>query len=434
MKISVIGTGYVGLTITCLADFGHKIILIGRAQDKIDLINKGIPPIFEPSLDEIIKRNIENKNLKATNNYNEILDSDVVFICVGTPSKEDGSIDLSQIESSSTTIGEKLKDTSKYIVVTVKSTVSPNTTKNFVIPILEKFSGKKAGRDFGVCMNPEFLREGNGVSDFIYPDKIVIGGLDEKSRNILVDLYKCLNQKYPRVLTDLTTAEMVKYSQNSALALRVSFINEIANICEKFGVDVYEVAKTIGMDSRIGPKFLNAGVGFGGSCFPKDVKGLVAASESVGIQPKILKSVLEVNETQPYRAVELAKEILNDLNGKNISVLGLAFKPDTDDMRESRTIPIIKSLISHGARVRAYDPQAIKNTKEIFGDSIEYCSTKEECLKDADLCMVLTEWDEFRNMDLSIVKCPIVDGRRAIDPIKAKNFGIIYKGIGWGGN
>ena len=434
MKVSVIGTGYVGLTVACLADFGHNVVLIGRTQDKIDLINQGVCPIYEPGLDEILKRSIGKQNLKATNDYNEILDSDVVFICVGTPSKEDGSIDLSQIEDASRGVGEKLGKTSKYIVVAVKSTVSPGTTKNVVISILEKYSGKKSGFDFGVCMNPEFLREGAGVQDFLYPDKIVIGGIDDRSKKVLFDLYMSLDQKYPRVLTDVTTAEMIKYAQNSALALRISFINEIANVCEKFGVDVYDIARAIGLDSRIGPKFLNAGIGFGGSCFPKDVKGLIAVSESVSVEPKILKATIEVNEKQPYRAVELAKEVVGNLNGKRIAVLGLAFKPDTDDMREARTIPVIQSLLSHGAKIKAYDPQAISNAKEIFQDSIEYCSTKEECLNGADLCMVLTEWDEFRNMDLSLVKCPIIDGRRAINPVKAKEFGIVYKGIGWGGN
>lgn len=432
MKVSVIGTGYVGLTVACLTDFGHKIVLIGRAQNKIDLINKGGCPIYEPGLDEVIKRNIENGNLKATTNYDEILDSDVVFICVGTPSREDGSIDLYQVEEVSREIGEKLKQTSKYIVVTVKSTVVPNTTKNFVTPILEKYSGKKSGKDFGIGMNPEFLREGTGVNDFLYPDKIVIGGIDDRSKNVLVELYKCLDEKYPRVLTDLTTAEMIKYAQNSALAVRISFINEIANICEKFGVDVKNVSKAIGMDSRIGQKFLNAGIGFGGSCFPKDVKALISTAKSVGVEPKILETTMEINEKQPYHAVQFAKEILGNLNGKRISVLGLAFKSDTDDMRESRAVPVIRKIVSEGAKVKAYDPQANKNAKEILGNSIEYCSTKEECLQNTDLCMVLTEWDEFKNLDLSKIKCPIVDGRRVLDPNKVREAGIVYKGIGLG--
>ncbi len=433
MKVSVIGTGYVGLTVACLADFGHKVILIGRAHDKIDLINSGVSPIYEPGLDEIIKRNIDNGNLKATDDYNEILDSDVVFVCVGTPSRYDGSIDLSQIQDATKSIGEKLKLTNKYIVVTVKSTVVPNTTKDFVTPILEKYSGKNSGKDFGVGMNPEFLKEGTGVSDFLYPDKIVIGGMDERSKSVLVDLYSCLDAKYPRVLTNLTTAEMIKYAQNSALAVRISFINEIANICERTGVDVVDVAKSIGIDTRIGPKFLNAGIGYGGSCFPKDVKALIAIAKSAGVDPKILQSTIDVNDGRASHAIDMANQILGNLNGKKIGALGLAFKQDTDDIRESKAIAVIQSLLSQGAQVQAYDPQATANAKEILKDSIKYCSTKEECLDGIDLCMVLTEWDEFRNLDLSKIKCPIFDGRRVVNPQKAKEFGVEYSGIGWGG-
>ncbi len=434
MKVSVIGTGYVGLTAACLADFGHNVVLIGRSKDKIDVINQGASPIYEPGLDEVLKRNISAGRLHATTDYKEIDDSDVVFICVGTPSNDDGSIDLSQVEECSIQIAERLKNSSKYKIIVVKSTVVPKTTKNFVIPVLEKHSGKKAGKDFGVGMNPEFLREGTGVYDFVNPDKIVIGGLDEKSTATLSTLYENFDKKFHRVTTDLTTAEMIKYAQNSALAARISFINEIANICEKYSVDVKEVAHAIGLDTRIGQRFLSAGIGFGGSCFPKDVNALISAAKAVGINPVFLQTIMEINERQPHRLVELAKEAAGDLHGKTIAVLGLAFKNDTDDMRESRATPIINSLLHAGANVRAHDPRAMENAKEIFGDKIEYCNSKEECVRGADLCMIVTEWDEFRNLDLNSVKCPVIDGRRVLDPEKAKSHGLIYKGIGYKGN
>jgi len=434
MKISIVGTGYVGLVTASLANFGHKVYCIDRSEDKIDKINKGITPVYEPGLDDILKKNLKEGRLKATVDYVVIDDSDVVFISVGTPSKEDGSIDLSQIKSASAGIGKRLKKTDKYKVMVVKSTVTPGTTKNVVIPILESESGKKVGKNFGVCMNPEFLKEGSGVHDFLNPDKIVIGSYDKKSSSYLVDVYRSFNKNIPRILTDLTTAEMIKYAQNAALASRVSFINEIANICEKFSVDVSEIAHAIGLDKRIGPLFLRAGAGFGGSCFPKDVKALLAASRSVGIEPILIRSILEVNEKQPQRMIELAKEVIGDLKNKTVSVLGLAFKPNTDDMREAPSIAIINSLLKDGAKVKVYDPQATNNAKKIFNDSIEYSSSKEECIKDAELCLLVTEWDEFKELDLSSIKCPIIDGRRILDLNEVKKYDLIYKGIGWKNN
>lgn len=430
MKVSIIGTGYVGITVACLADFGHEVVLIDTIKEKVDSVNKGVSPIYEPGLDDVLKRNISAGRLSATTNYDEVADSDVVFICVGTPSNKDGSINLSYIEECSKQIAGQIKNSDKYKVIVVKSTVVPGTTKNLVLPILEKYSGKKAGKDFGVGMNPEFLREGSGVSDFVNPDKIVLGGIDGKSISVLRNLYDGFGKNIARLETDPTTAEMIKYAQNSALAVKISFINEIANICEKFSIDVRDVAKGIGLDTRIGPKFLNAGIGFGGSCFPKDVSALISAAESAGLDPIILRSAMEINERQPLRLVELAQNTIGDLKGKTISVLGLAFKSDTDDMRESRAIPIINKLLEHGANVKAYDPQAIANAKKIFGNKISYSSSVKECLQNADICMVVTEWDEFKNLDLSLLKCPVIDGRRILDNIKVKEHGIIYKGIG----
>ena len=434
MKIGVIGTGYVGLTLACLADYGNEIVFVGRSQGKIDNLKGGILPIFENGLGEILSRNLERKRISGTTNYTGLKETEIIFICVGTPSLNDDSIDLSQIKAVSENLGNLIKQTDDYKVIVVKSTVVPGTTRNVVTPILEQLSGKKAGKDFGVCMNPEFLREGEGVQDFLNPDKIVIGGYDKKSSSALISLYNFYDTRIPRILTNLNTAEMIKYAQNAALATRISFINEIANICERFGVDVYEVSHAISLDSRIGPKFLNAGAGFGGSCFPKDVKALLSAAKFVDVNPILLDAILTVNEIQPYRMVELAKKTLGDLDKKKIAVLGLAFKADTDDMREASSIPIINSLLKENAIVRVYDPQAMENAKKIFGNSLEYCSSKEECLMNADLCMVVTEWDEFKELDLSVIKCPIVDGRRVFDPIKVEQSGLVYKGIGWRNN
>jgi len=434
MKISIIGTGYVGLVTACLSKFNHSIYCIDRLKEKIDLINKGISPIYEPGLNHILKESLKKAKLKASTDYSLIDNADVIFICVGTPSKKDGSIDLSQIKSASAEIGKQLKKTDNFKTIVVKSTVIPGTTKNAVIPILEANSGKKVGKDFGVCMNPEFLREGSAVYDFLNPDKIVIGSFDKRSSSYLTDVYSSIDKKVPRILTDLTTAEMIKYAQNTALASRVSFINEIANICEKFSVDVNEVAYTIGLDKRIGPYFLSAGAGFGGSCFPKDVKALLSASLSVGVEPILIKSILKVNEKQPKRMIELGKEVIGNLENKTISVLGLAFKPNTDDMREAPSIIIINTLLKNRANVKVYDPEAMNNAKEIFGNSVEYSSSKEECIKDSDLCMLVTEWDEFKKLNLTSIKCPIIDGRRILNPNEIKEHGLIYKAIGWKNN
>ncbi len=434
MEVVVIGTGYVGLAIACLADFGHKVTMLGKQKEKAETINRGISPIYEPGLEEILQRNIKAGRLNATTDYSVVKDADVVFICVGTPSKEDGSIDLSQVESCATSVAEQLKISDIYKVIVVKSTVLPKTTKDFVIPILEENSGKKAGKDFGVCMNPEFLREGCGVYDFLNPDKIVIGGIDSKSQKTLAELYSKFDEKIPRIFTDINTAEMIKYANNAMLATRISFINEFANICEQYGSDVYEVARAIGIDTRIGPKFLNAGAGFGGSCFPKDVKAIIHAAKSAGIKPVLLESVIEVNEKQPYRMVDLAEKTIGDLADKTISILGLAFKPDTDDMREARVIPVIQTLLRKHAKIKAYDPKAMENAKQIFGEMISFCDSKESCISDADLVMIMTEWDEFKNMNLENIKVPIIDGRRALNPEKTIQQGIAYRGIGWKNN
>jgi len=436
MKICVLGSGYVGLvTGTCFAEKGHEVYCIDIDSKKVDLINNGISPIFEPSLDELLKKNVERGVLKAfltKDFFAKKIHTDVSFICVPTPSNKDGSINFKFIEEASEDIGLYIKYLKDYHVVTIKSTVVPGTTGDIARPILEKYSGKKAGEDFGLCMNPEFLREGSAIKDFLNTDKIVIGLVDKRSGDLLEKIYESWNEKIPRIRTNLRTAEMIKYAQNAFLATKISFINEIANICQKNGVDAEDVAFAIGLDSRINPKFLRFGVGYGGSCFPKDVKALIAASEKSGYEPKLLKSVEDINKKQPLEVLKMT----DGLNGKIVSILGLAFKPNTDDIREAPSIKIIRELKKHGAKIKAYDPQATKNMKKIFPD-ITYTDSPLESLKNSDVCFVLTEWKEIKKIEpkdfLNLMRTPVViDGRRVFDPEKMKRLGFIYKAIGYG--
>jgi UDPglucose 6-dehydrogenase len=427
MKISVIGTGYVGtVSAACFAELGHEVICVDIDQSKIDQINAGIPPIYEEGLSELLKRHA-GKRLRATSDYDfAVKNSDVSFICVGTPSDSLGNIDLSIVKAASASLGESLIKKKDYHVVVVKSTVVPETTEKIVLPIIEKYSGKTPG-NFGIAMNPEFLREGKAVYDFMHPDKIVVGSMDKKSGDIVASLYKGIECEITR--TNLRTAEMIKYANNAFLAARISFANEIGNICKQLGIDTYEVMKAIGRDFRIGQHFLNSGAGFGGSCFPKDVKALIGKAKEMGYEPLLLKSVIEINERQPLRMVQLLKNKLGSLKEKKVAVLGLAFKNDTDDIRESRSIPVIKELLDNGARVSAYDPMANENMKKLFG-SIEYCSSAADALRGADACMIMTEWDEFRSLDeeFDVMKNRlIIDGRHML----ALRKGIEYVGLCW---
>lgn len=422
MNISVVGgTGYVGLTVAvCLANKGHLVFCVGRNEEKVSRISRGIPVIYEEDLEKLLNDALVKKKLVATTDLKDAVKrSDVSFICVGTRSREDGSIDLRQVEGASVGIGLALGEKRGYHVVTVKSTVVPGTTEDFVIPILEKVSGKKAGVDFGVCMNPEFLREGRAIRDFLFPKDtgIVIGGLDEKSGGFLLEVFKEFDGEIFR--TSLRCAEMVKYARNAYLAKDVSFANEIANICQRMGVDYLEVKKGMEMDVRIGKgRFLDAGVGFGGSCFPKDVHALVAKSVRSGVKPRLLEAALKVNEEQPLVAVKLMKQVLGGLKGRRIAVLGLAFKPETDDMREAPSVRIVNGLLSGGAEVWVYDPKALGNARKIFGDAVFYGERAEEALSRADGCVIVTEWPEFAEPSLykTMQGRVIVDGRRVLDP------------------
>lgn len=430
MNISVVGgTGYVGLcTGIGFAIKGHRVFLIGRDKKKVKYINNGKSPIFEPGVEEKLKILLKNGLVQASTNLkNSMENSDVSFICVGTPSKEDGSIDLTAIENVSKDVGFILKDIKTYHVVVIKSTVVPETTEKVVIPLLEKYSEKNAGKDFGICMNPEFLREGKALDDFLSPDRIVIGQIDTRSGDVLERLYKDFSA--PILRTDLKTAEMIKYVSNALLATKISFSNEIGNICKKLGIDTYEVMRGVGFDKRIGPHFLDSGIGWGGSCFPKDVSAIIAKAKSLGYQPKILESVVKVNEEQPKRLIEMLKNRM-DIKGKTISILGLSFKPDTDDVRESRAIPIIKMLMKEGVFIKAYDPKAMDNFKCIFPD-IVYTTSIRDALKDSDACLILTDWEEFKRLkdeDFKVMRNNVIlEGRRTLDRNKVSSF----EGICW---
>ena len=425
MNIAIIGSGYVGLvTAVCFAKQGHNVICVDVDEKRVEAINNKESPIFEPDLKEYL----EETTIKATTNLDYAMEnSDVCFICVPTPSNEDGSIKLDHVKTVSKAIGERLSKKDYYVVV-VKSTVVPGTSEETVIPILEKESGKKIGDEFGVCMNPEFLREGHAIHDFENPDRIVIGEFDKRSGDVLNELYSVYNK--PIIRTNLKIAELSKYASNALLATKITFANEIGNVCKKLGIDVYDVMKIVSMDSRISPKFLNAGIGFGGSCFPKDVAALAAKSKEFGHEAKILNQVINSNKEQRMKIIELLESKIDSLDGKKIAVLGLSFKPDTDDIRDAPSVDIIKKLQEMGAKISAYDPQAMNNMKKIFGD-VEYNTNSQDTLKEADACLILTEWNEFKDLkdnDFSLMKNRIIiEGRKVLNPENVKDF----EGICW---
>ncbi len=421
-QISIVGTGYVGLcTAVGFATKGYRVITSTGDHKKAAMINQGIPPFYESGLQESLEKAVKKGNLICTTNREEaIIDTDITFIAMATPSQQDGSIDLQFIENSGREIGNALKKKTRYHLVVVKSTVVPGTTEEMVKLTIETRSNKHCGVDFGLCMNPEFLREGSALYDTLNPDRIVIGEHDQRSGDVLEALYRDFySEKMPPLIrTNLPTAELIKYANNAFLATKISFINTIANICQKIpDTDIAVVAKAVGIDKRISPLFLNAGLGYGGSCFPKDVKALIAFSRNLSYDPQLLNAVENVNQTQPHKAVELCKRLLGDLKNKRIAILGLAFKPNTDDMREAVAIKIIDSLLEEGANVTAYDPAAVPNAKSMFQNKIKYTSSAIECLKKADGCIIVTEWKEFRKLTpedfVKSMQQPIlIDGRR----------------------
>lgn len=439
-SISFFGLGYVGIvTAACFALKDFKVIAYDIDSKKVNALNNGKTTIYEPKLDDIVKQGLEKGYLQATNDPEyAINNSDITFITVGTPQKEDGSIDLSYVESASRTIGKILKSKKDWHLVVLKSTVVPGTTNNLVKSLIEEISGKRYDEDYGLCFNPEFLREGSAVYDMLNPDRIIIGG-SERSCKFLLETYKIYYGILPEtIITTAENAELIKYANNAFLAMKVSFINMISRICQKLpGCDVEVVAKGIGLDKRIGPLFLKAGAGWGGSCWPKDLNALKKFSEKIGVDLPLVDATIEVNRTQPFILIELAKELIGKLKGKRISILGLSFKPNTDDMREAVSIKIIERLLEEGAEVIAYDPKALNNAKKIFGERIKYADSVSSCLNNADCAILVTEWEEFKNLTpedfLKNMKNPaLVDGRRIYDP-KIFSSKLKFKAIGLGG-
>jgi len=430
MKIAVAGAGYVGLvTAACLAELGNEVICVDIDEDKISSLNGGIIPIYEPGLEELAIRNKNRHRLAfSTDLRRAIKESDIVFICVGTPPKENGEADLSHVENVARTIAEVMDS---YKVIVEKSTV-PVETGDMVAKSIKAYNVHKA--DFDVVSNPEFLREGSAVSDFMHPDRIVIGSGSEKAVKIMQELYMPLN--VPIIFTDIKSAEIIKHASNSFLAAKISFINAIANICELAGADVEKVAEGMGLDKRIGRHFLNAGIGYGGFCFPKDAEAFIRISEKLGYDFKLLKAVQETNFAQRKLFVRKIEKALWVVKGKAIGVLGLAFKPDTDDMRFAPSISIINDLQGEGAEIKAYDPKAMQKAKEVL-KGVEYCSSPYDAAKDSDALVIVTEWNEFKEIDFEkikkIMRQPVViDGRNIYDPAEMKRLGFKYTGIGRG--
>jgi UDPglucose 6-dehydrogenase len=421
MNISIIGTGYVGLvTGACFAKLGHHVICVDIDPEKIQKINNGISPIFEEGLDTVLTMS-KDKITATTDYHSALMNTDVTFLCVGTPTMKDGSLDLSYLKEATRQIATILRQKKTWHCVVIKSTVLPGTTQDVVLPLLEQHAGKKVGTDIGLAMNPEFLKEGVAIQDFLIPDRIVIGYYDEKSRLMLRQLYESFS--CPFVETSLSAAEMIKYASNTFLATKISFINEIGNLCKKLGIDTYTVAEGIGLDKRIGRAFLDSGIGWGGSCFPKDVDAFIAWANKMKEPPRIIEGAKAINTDQPLRLITILQKYIPNLKGKTIGILGLAFKPDTDDIRESRAIPIVRELIKKGARIKAHDPQAMENFKTLF-PTIEYCPTAAEILS-ADAILITTKWKEFAT--LNYTGKIIIDGRRIEQAKNAK----IYEGVCW---
>lgn len=436
MNIAIVGTGYVGLVSgACFAETGATVTCVDVDCAKIAALRKGIIPIYEPGLDELVVKNINAGRLKFSTSLAEVLnDQQIVFTAVGTPPDEDGSADLKYVLQVAKTIGENLN---RYLVVVTKSTVPVGTSHKIADTI--KAELKKRGVDvtFDVASNPEFLKEGNAIKDFMSPDRVVIGVDSERAKNILTKLYKpFLLNNFRVIFMDIPSAEMTKYAANSMLATRISFMNDIANLCELVGADVNKVRAGIGSDTRIGRKFLYAGCGYGGSCFPKDVKALIKTAHDNGYSLEVLKAVEKVNERQKEVLFKkLVKAFDGDLKGKSVALWGLAFKPETDDMRESTALVVIKKLLDAGCKVQAYDPEAMNECRRIIGDKIEYYENKYDALQNADALILLTEWKEFRLPDWNVVankmhRKLILDGRNIFDNDDLAEHGFEYHCIG----
>jgi UDPglucose 6-dehydrogenase len=437
--VAFVGLGYVGLcTATVMASKGIRILGVDVDEKRIEQLRRGQPPFHEPGLEPMLKAVLRKKRMEFTTDASKVQDADTIFMTVGTPSNPDGSIDLTYVKKATQDVGSAVAGSPGYHLVVVKSTVTPGTATDVVRPVLEASSEKVCGEELGLSSNPEFLAEGSAIRGTLQPDKIVIGAIDTKSGAALTKLYRRIYPKIkvPTILTDPTTAETIKYASNAFLATRVSTINTIANICQRVpNADVETVAKAIGLDPRIGPFYLKAGPGYGGSCFHKDLQALISFSRSREYEPTLLAAVEEVNQRQASEIVKLSKKLLGSLDNRRIAVLGLAFKKDTDDMREAASIRVIDELLKSGASVSAYDPMAFENARRILGDRVELTRDAISCLKGADCCILMTEWDEFRKMKASDYKSSmrspnIVDARRIINRDTLDGFNYLAVGLG----
>jgi UDPglucose 6-dehydrogenase len=431
--------GYVGLcTAASFASRGVRTIGIDIDHEKVEQIRKGKAPLHEPQLDNILRKAVKDKLLDATTDMSSAADTNTTFLTVGTPSHPDGSIDLTFLKQATTDLGKALRKKSGYHLVVVKSTVVPGTTSNVVQPTLENHAETKVGRSVGLCANPEFLKEGTAIRDALHPDKIVIGSKDKKSANQLTRLYRKFyaSKLPPVILTSPEAAELVKYASNAFLATKISFINTIANIAQRTpGVDVGTVAKAIGLDPRIGELFLKAGPGYGGSCFHKDLQALINYSKKRGYNPVLFRATEETNEKQATRVVDMAEKLLGSLSDKKVAVLGLAFKKDTDDIREAASLRVISQLRKRGAQVIAYDPMAIPNAKKALSDQIVFAENPHSTLKGADCAVIMTEWDQFRKLkpqdfEVLMKSSNIVDARRIYDPEDFRELNYVAVGLG----
>ena len=432
MKIGVIGTGYVGLvTAAGLAELGHRVTGTDKLRDKVEKISKGVIPIYEPGLEEVLSANVRLDRLAFSPDLDRtIQESDVIFVCVGTPQHPDGSADMSQIEEVSRLIARNLN---AYKVVVEKSTV-PVKTSHWIKRTITLY--KKADIEFDIASNPEFLREGSAVADFLNPDRIIVGVETERARGILCGIYDRFQERV--VVTNIDTAELIKHASNSFLALKISYINLISNICEKTEANVEQVAQGMGLDPRIGSRFLKAGIGYGGSCFPKDIKALVNIGEELGVDMSLLKEADRINLDRARAFIDKVKHALWILKDKEIAVLGLAFKPETDDIREAPSLRIIRDLLREGARLRLYDPQAGENFRRHFPEEpgrVAYAASAYQAAEKANAVLILTEWEEFSKLDLARVKQAmanpiIVDGRNVLEPESVKSLGFEYYSIG----
>ena len=433
----IVGTGYVGLVSgTCFAEMGVEVTCVDVSQEKIESLKQGVIPIFEPGLEDLVLKNMKDGRLHFTTSLPEVLDeAEVVFSAVGTPPDEDGSADLSYVLEVARTIGQNMK---KYVLVVTKSTVPVGTAQKVRQAIREELQKRGEDIPFDVASNPEFLKEGAAIDDFMKPDHVVVGVDSDRARKLMERLYRpFMMNNYRLLFTDIPSAEMIKYAANSMLATRISFMNDIANLCERVGADVNMVRKGIGSDSRIGPSFLNAGCGYGGSCFPKDVKALIKTAEKNGYEMRVLKAVEEVNEAQKSVLFRKLQRHFPELEGRTVALWGLAFKPETDDMREATSLVLIRLLVEAGVRVKVYDPVAMDECRRRVGDRVEYARDMYEAAVDADALLLLTEWKQFRLPGWAVLKKVmkqplILDGRNIYDAGELASLGFTYECIGRG--